>query len=78
MASLDTKMTRLDKLRLELADFFCEDEKTFRLDDCIKTFHEFFEKFHKAIQVCVIDTIRFTWRVTLEITEISSSFTPAH
>jgi len=44
-------MSELEQLRLELAEFFCEDTKTFRLDDCIKTFHEFFQKFHKATQV---------------------------
>jgi len=48
---VDKKMSKLDQLRLELADFFCEDAKTFRLDDCVKTFHEFFEKLNKAIQV---------------------------
>jgi len=53
LAGLDAKMSRLDELRLELADFFCGDAKTFRLDDCIKTFHEFFDKFHKATQVCI-------------------------
>jgi len=56
---IDTKMSKLDQLRVELAEFFCEDAKTFRLDDCVKTFHEFFEKFQKATQVSIIDTSQF-------------------
>jgi len=55
LANIDKKMSKLEQLRLELAEFFCEDTKMFRLDDCIKTFHEFFEKFHKATQVCTVD-----------------------
>jgi len=44
-------MSSLEQLRLELAEFFCEDAKTFRLDDCINTFHQFFDRLHRATQV---------------------------
>ena len=45
-------LVELEELRLELATYFCEDDKTFKLEECIKIFHTFCEKFKKAIQVC--------------------------
>lgn len=52
---LEADLKEMEKLRLELAEFFCEDEKTFKLDECIKTFGTFFERFQKAIQVGTSD-----------------------
>jgi len=48
---LQRDMADLDQLRRELGQYFCEDETTFKLDDCIKTFSAFFDSFLKAIQV---------------------------
>lgn len=48
---LNSDLRELEKTRLQLAQFFCEEEKTFKLDECIRTFYDFFEKFKKAIQV---------------------------
>ena len=33
----------------ELAEFFCEDSKSFRLEECYKAFHQFNTNFKKAI-----------------------------
>jgi len=65
---VDAKMSKLEEMRLELAEFFCEDAKTFRLDDCIKTFHEFFDKFHKATQVCTWSSKKADTRFIFAIT----------
>ena len=49
MAELELDMSELNELRIELANYFCEDDKTFKLEDCIKMFNTFCEKFTKAI-----------------------------
>jgi len=74
LAVVDVKMNKLEQSRQELAEFFCEDAKTFRLDDCIKTFQEFFQKFHKASQVCPLP-VHFTAHSWDYCTEISCSCT---
>ena len=38
----------MESLRLELADFFCEDVKTFKLEECFKILQTFCERFTKA------------------------------
>jgi len=44
-------MADVERLRRELAAYFCDDDATFRLDDCIKTFSAFFDSFRKAVEV---------------------------
>lgn len=51
MKHLENDLKEMDDLRLQLAEYFCEEEKTFRLDDCIKTFASFVDRFQKTIQV---------------------------
>jgi hypothetical protein len=51
MEELTVDLKEMEELRLELAKFFCEDDTTFKLDECIKIFNAFCEKFKKAIQV---------------------------
>lgn len=51
MSELEVDLAELESLRRQLADYFCEDERTFKLDDCIKLFAGFFESFIKASQV---------------------------
>jgi len=51
LRELQRDVTELDQLRREIGEYFCEDETTFKLDDCIKTFSTFFDHFHKAIEV---------------------------
>ena len=53
MTELETDVAELESLRRQLADYFCEDERTFKMDDCIKLFAKFFESFIKASQVYI-------------------------
>ncbi|OWF45788.1 FH2 domain-containing protein 1 [Mizuhopecten yessoensis] len=46
---LQADLKDMESLRLELADFFCEDRNTFRLDECFKALHTFCERFQKSI-----------------------------
>jgi len=51
LRELQRDMADLEQLRRELAEYFCDDENTFQLDDCIKTFSAFFDSFQKAVEV---------------------------
>jgi len=53
LTELESDVTELESLRLDLASYFCEDEKTFQLDDCIRLFSTFFDSFIRASQVGV-------------------------
>ena len=48
MYNLKEDLKDMESLRLELADFFCEDEKTFKLEECFKTLQTFCDRFNKA------------------------------
>lgn len=50
LESLDFDAKELEKLRLGLATFFCEDALTFKLDDCISIFNSFCRMFLKAVE----------------------------
>jgi len=54
METLNVDERELEDLRLDLAVYFCEDEKTFRLDECISIFNTFCQKFIKAIDVSLL------------------------
>ena len=43
-------MKEVEELRLELATYFCEDSTSFKLEEAIKIFNTFCEKFKKAIE----------------------------
>ena len=43
-------MEDLAKIQGELAEFFCEDPKSFKIEECFKSFHQFTSNFKKAIQ----------------------------
>ena len=51
---LNNNVSEIERLRVDIAEFFCEDVATFRLEDCFKIFHNFCQKFRKAIQVRII------------------------
>ena len=42
-------MEDLTKLQADLAEFFCEDSKTFKLEECFKSFYQFINNFKKAV-----------------------------
>lgn len=46
---LQRGMKEVDALRVQLAEFFCEDPGTFKLEECFKIFHNFCEKFKQAV-----------------------------
>lgn len=39
--SLETSFSDIEKTRLELANFFCEEVTNFKLEDCFKTLYAF-------------------------------------
>lgn len=45
---LQRGMKDVEDLRLQLAEFFCEDPSSFKLEECFKIFHNFCEKFKQA------------------------------
>ena len=45
---LKNAMEDLTKLQSDLSEFFCEDSKTFKLEECFKSFHQFIGNFKKA------------------------------
>jgi len=53
LSDLESDVSELESLRVELAAYFCEDEKTFQLDECIRLFSTFFDSFVRASQVSV-------------------------
>ncbi|XP_018047518.1 PREDICTED: uncharacterized protein LOC108686621 isoform X2 [Atta colombica] len=49
MAQLKRDMEELEGLRRSLAEFFCEDTNTFKIEECFRIFHQFYQKFNQAI-----------------------------
>jgi len=47
--SFKAAMEDLTKLQVDLAEFFCEDSKTFRIEECFKAFHHFCSNFKTAV-----------------------------
>lgn len=45
---LQSALAELDAQRVKLAEFFCEDPATFKLEECFKVFHVFCERFRQA------------------------------
>lgn len=48
---LELDLQELEELRLDLACYFCEDDTQFKLEECLRIFFLFCEKFKKAIEV---------------------------
>ncbi|XP_018349865.1 PREDICTED: uncharacterized protein LOC108753036 isoform X3 [Trachymyrmex septentrionalis] len=49
MAQLKRDMEELEGVRRSLAEFFCEDTNTFKIEECFRIFHQFYQKFNQAI-----------------------------
>lgn len=49
MAQLKRDMEELEGVRRTLAEFFCEDTNTFKLEECYRVFHQFCQKFNQAV-----------------------------
>ncbi|XP_022216703.2 FH2 domain-containing protein 1 isoform X1 [Drosophila obscura] len=50
LAVLQSGMKQVEAMRLKLAEFFCEDVATFRLEECFKIFQNFCDKFRQAVK----------------------------
>uniref|UniRef100_A0A914WWS6 FH2 domain-containing protein n=1 Tax=Plectus sambesii TaxID=2011161 RepID=A0A914WWS6_9BILA len=50
VAEVEKELDRLNAVRLELADFFCEDATTFKLEECFKIFEIFVTRLTKAAE----------------------------
>lgn len=49
MAQLKRDMEELEGVRRSLAEFFCEDTNTFKIEECFRIFHQFCQKFNQAV-----------------------------
>ncbi|KAG7204182.1 hypothetical protein KM043_002019 [Ampulex compressa] len=49
MAQLRRDMEELETVRRSLAEFFCEDTNTFKIEECFRVFHQFCLKFNQAV-----------------------------
>lgn len=47
---LQDGMRELEVLRGQLAEFFCEDPNSFKMEECFKIFYQFSEKFKQAVR----------------------------
>lgn len=43
-------LKQLEAMRIQLAEFFCEDVATFKMEECFKIFHNFSERFQHAVK----------------------------
>ncbi|TKR77381.1 hypothetical protein L596_018366 [Steinernema carpocapsae] len=50
LISVNVDLSTIETHRQELAVYFCENEKTFRLEECFKIFATFINRFHGAIK----------------------------
>ncbi|XP_055601838.1 FH2 domain-containing protein 1 isoform X2 [Uranotaenia lowii] len=50
IAMLQRALKELEAMRLQLADFFCEDIATFKMEECFRIFHNFCERFQQAVK----------------------------
>lgn len=48
--NLNKNINELEALRLELAEYFCEDLKCFKLEECFGLFRNFCKQFEQAVQ----------------------------
>lgn len=49
VSSLQLNLGQLEHVRRQLAEFFCEDVNSFKLEECFRIFHGFYCKFKQAI-----------------------------
>lgn len=51
LADVETSLQELDSIRTSVAEYFCEDPATFKLEECCSIFHSFCERFERATKV---------------------------
>lgn len=57
LADIEGSLRELDSLSHSVAEYFCEDPATFKLEECCSIFHSFCEKFEKAVLVSLVTLI---------------------
>ncbi|XP_065114000.1 FH2 domain containing 3 [Paramisgurnus dabryanus] len=50
LADVEASLQELDALSKSVAEYFCEDPATFKLEECCSIFHSFCERFERATQ----------------------------
>lgn len=60
LSELQEDLKDIESLKLELADFFCEDPGSFKLEECFNVLNTFCSRFKKAISVSVDIFLVFT------------------
>lgn len=51
LADVESSLQELNVLSSAVAEYFCEDPATFKLDECCSIFHSFCKRFDTAVQV---------------------------
>lgn len=51
VADVESSLHQLNSLSDAVAEYFCEDPTTFKLEECCSIFHSFCKRFDKAVQV---------------------------
>lgn len=54
LSELQEDLKDIESLKLELADFFCEDPSSFKLEECFSVLNTFCIRFKKAITVSLL------------------------
>ncbi|XP_058267299.1 FH2 domain containing 3 [Hemibagrus wyckioides] len=49
LADMEASLRELDLISHSVAEYFCEDPSTFKLEECCSIFHSFCEKFERAV-----------------------------
>lgn len=50
MANVESSIQQLKALSNAVAEYFCEDPATFKLEECCSIFHSFCKRFDTAVQ----------------------------
>lgn len=51
--ALEEHENSLESWRIKLADHFCEDPNTFKLEECFNVLDQFLEKMRAILNVCI-------------------------
>lgn len=51
LASVESSLQELHALSSAVAEYFCEDPATFKLEECCSIFHSFCKRFDAAVRV---------------------------
>lgn len=51
LADVESSLQELKRVNDHVAEYYCEDPATFKLDECCSIFHLFYKRFESAVQV---------------------------